>query len=93
MVIYLICLNIKLWLIVVGNGNIDFLEFLFLMFKREKDEEMDDDLLEVFWVFDWDGDGYISIIEFWMVMLNLGEKMSEEEVEYMIEEVDEDGDG
>ncbi|XP_011413059.3 calmodulin-like [Crassostrea angulata] len=76
-----------------GNGNIDFPEFLLLMSKREKDEETDDDLLEAFRVFDRDGDGHISTTELRMVMLNLGEKMSEEEVEHMIEEADEDGDG
>lgn len=63
------------------------------MSKREKDEETDDDLLEAFRVFDRDGDGHISTTELRMVMLNLGEKMSEEEVEHMIEEADEDGDG
>lgn len=63
------------------------------MSKREKDGETDDDLLEAFRVFDRDGDGHISTTELRMVMLNLGEKMSEEEVEHMIEEADEDGDG
>lgn len=63
------------------------------MSKREKDEETDDDLLEAFRVFDRDGDGHISTTELRMVMLNLGEKMSEEEVEHMIKEADEDGDG
>lgn len=85
--------KIRSWLTVAGNGNIDFPEFLLLMSKREKDEETDDDLLEAFRVFDRDGDGHISTTELRMVMLNLGEKMSEEEVEHMIEEADEDGDG
>ncbi|XP_022333553.1 neo-calmodulin-like [Crassostrea virginica] len=76
-----------------GNGNIDFPEFLLMMSKREKDVETDDDLLEAFRVFDRDGDGHISTTELRMVMLNIGEKMSEEEVENMIKEADEDGDG
>ncbi|XP_061173984.1 calmodulin-like [Saccostrea echinata] len=76
-----------------GNGDIDFPEFLLLMSKREKDEETEDDLLEAFRVFDRDGDGHISTTELRMVMLNLGEKMSEEEVENMMKEADEDGDG
>lgn len=64
-----------------------------MMSKREKDVETDDDLLEAFRVFDRDGDGHISTTELRMVMLNIGEKMSEEEVENMIKEADEDGDG
>ena len=64
-----------------------------MMSKRENDVETDDDLLEAFRVFDRDGDGHISTTELRMVMLNIGEKMSEEEVENMIKEADEDGDG
>ena len=64
-----------------------------MMSKREKEGETDDDLLEAFRVFDRDGDGHISTTELRMVMLNIGEKMSEEEVENMIKEADEDGDG
>jgi calmodulin len=64
-----------------------------MMSRREKDADTDDDLLEAFRVFDRDGDGNISTTELRMVMLNLGEKMSDEEVENMIREADEDGDG
>lgn len=50
------------------------------------------DLLETR-VFDKNNDGLISSVELRHVMTNLGEKLSEEEVDDMIKEADLDGDG
>lgn len=44
-------------------------------------------------VFDKNNDGLISSVELRHVMTNLGEKLSEEEVDDMIREADLDGDG
>ena len=44
-------------------------------------------------VFDKNGDGYISAGELRQVMMTLGEKLSDDEVEEMIREADVDGDG
>lgn len=44
-------------------------------------------------VFDTDKDGYISAAELRYVMMNLGEKLTDEEVHEMIKEADLDGDG
>ena len=44
-------------------------------------------------VFDKDGNGFISAAELRHVMVNLGEKLSDEEVDEMIREADIDGDG
>ena len=46
-----------------------------------------------FRVFDKDGNGYISSAELRHVMTNLGEKLTDEEVDEMIREADIDGDG
>ena len=40
-----------------------------------------------------DGNGFISRQELRQVMLNLGEKLAEEEIEYLINDIDIDGDG
>ena len=48
---------------------------------------------EAFRVFDRNGDGFISAPELRLVMTNLGEKLTDEEVEEMIKEADLDGDG
>merc|ERR1712146_51438 len=46
-----------------------------------------------FKVFDKDGNGFISAAELRHVMTNLGEKLTDEEVDEMIREADVDGDG
>ncbi|CAM0876167.1 unnamed protein product [Alopecurus aequalis] len=76
-----------------GNGIIDFQEFLSLIARKMKDGDGDEELKEAFEVLDKDQNGFISPIELRTVMINLGEKMSDEEVEQMIKEADTDGDG
>ena len=44
-------------------------------------------------MFDRDGNGFISAAELRHVMTNLGEKLTDEEVDEMIREADVDGDG
>ncbi|VFQ65303.1 unnamed protein product [Cuscuta campestris] len=76
-----------------GNGTIEFPEFLNLMAKKIKETDAEEELKEAFKVFDKDQNGYISPTELRNVMINLGEKLSEEDVEEMIQEADLDGDG
>jgi calmodulin len=76
-----------------GNGTIDFPEFLNLMARKMKDTDSEEELREAFKVFDKDGNGYISAAELRHVMTNLGEKLTDEEVDEMIREADVDGDG
>lgn len=76
-----------------GNGTIEFDEFLIMMSRKLKDSDGDAELREAFRVFDKNGDGFISPTELQHVMTNLGEKLTEEEVDDMIREADVDGDG
>lgn len=77
-----------------GNGQIDFSEFLTMMARRMSEVQgEDDDLRAAFKVFDKDGNGFISPQELRQVMINLGEKLSEEEIDSMIREADSNGDG
>uniref|UniRef100_A0A0E0MPD5 EF-hand domain-containing protein n=1 Tax=Oryza punctata TaxID=4537 RepID=A0A0E0MPD5_ORYPU len=87
-----------------GNGTIEFAEFLALMARKAVrgggcggDEngggDADEELREAFKVFDKDQDGLISAAELRHVMISLGEKLTDEEVEQMIREADLDGDG
>lgn len=54
---------------------------------------LSDDQISIRRVFDKDQNGLISSTELRRVMTNLGEKLTEEEVEDMIKEADMDGDG
>ncbi|XP_031628406.1 calmodulin-A-like isoform X4 [Contarinia nasturtii] len=76
-----------------GNGTIEFNEFLLMMSKKMKVAEGEDELKEAFRVFDKNNDGLISSTELRHVMTNLGERLSDEEVDDMIKEADSDGDG
>ena len=76
-----------------GNGTIDFSEFLTMMARKMKDTDSEDEIKEAFKVFDKDGNGFISAAELRHVMTNLGEKLTDEEVDEMIREADIDGDG
>ncbi|XP_039296555.1 caltractin ICL1d isoform X2 [Nilaparvata lugens] len=76
-----------------GNGTIEFNEFLQMMSNKMKGADGEDELREAFKVFDSDNDGLISSIDLRHAMTNLGEKLTDEEVDDMIKEADSDGDG
>ncbi|WVZ68468.1 hypothetical protein U9M48_017403 [Paspalum notatum var. saurae] len=76
-----------------GNRTIDLQEFLGLMARKMKDTESEEELREAFRVFDKDQNGAISAAELRHVMTNLGEKLSDAEVDEMVREADADGDG
>lgn len=76
-----------------GNGTIEFLEFIAMMERKVKDPDSEAEIREAFKVFDKDGKGFITAVDLRHVMTNLGEKMTDEEVNEMIREVDVDRDG
>ena len=76
-----------------GNGAIDFPEFLTMMARKMKDNDSEEELLEAFKVYDKDGNGLISAAELSHITTNLGETLTNEEVNEMIREFDIDGDG
>lgn len=77
-----------------GTGTIDFDEFIVLMERFGKDpQETEMQLRAAFKVFDKNNDGFISVKELADVLMNLGEKMTDDEFEDMINEADVDGDG
>ncbi|XP_074062985.1 calmodulin-alpha-like [Macrotis lagotis] len=76
-----------------GNGTTDFPEFLTMMARKMKDIDSEEEIREAFRVFDKGGNCYISAAELHHVMTNLGEKLTDEEVDEMIREADIDGDG
>jgi calmodulin len=75
------------------SGTIDFEEFLEMMARKMKDTDSEEEIRKAFCVFDKDGNGFISAAELRHVMTNLGEKLTDEEVDEMMREADIDGDG
>ncbi|KAF9368730.1 hypothetical protein CPB97_004299 [Podila verticillata] len=76
-----------------GNGTIDFPEFLTMMARKMVDTDSEEEIKEAFKVFDKDGNGFISAAELRHVLTNLGERLTDAEVDEMIHEADVDGDG
>ncbi|KAL8171157.1 hypothetical protein V2J09_022961 [Rumex salicifolius] len=77
-----------------GGASLEFAEFLNLIAAKSKEKDTEEEeLKEAFKVFDKDQNGFISPSALRQVMINLGEKLTDEEVEQMINEADSDGDG
>ncbi|KAL9601467.1 MAG: hypothetical protein Q9219_002533 [cf. Caloplaca sp. 3 TL-2023] len=76
-----------------NNGTIDFPEFLTMMARKMKDTDSEEEIREAFKVFDRDNNGFISAAELRHVMTSIGEKLTDDEVDEMIREADQDGDG
>jgi calmodulin len=68
-------------------------EFIKMMAIEAKPGNFELEMRSAFKVFDKDGSGTISPEEMAQVMQSLGEKLSDEELEFMIKEVDKDGNG
>lgn len=75
------------------HATVDFMHFLNIIALKMKELDAEEELKEAFKVLDKDQNGYISPDGLRHVMINLGEKLSDEEVELMIKEADLDGDG
>mmetsp|Transcript_8162 Transcript_8162/g.14238 ORF Transcript_8162/g.14238 Transcript_8162/m.14238 type:complete len:152 (+) Transcript_8162:182-637(+) len=77
-----------------GDNEIDFEEFLILMSsKKPSNDDPDKELRDAFAVFDADGSGSISRSELKKLMKNLGQSLSDAELDAMMDEVDTDGNG
>jgi len=56
-------LIIIVFALLLGNGTIDFPEFLTMMARKMKDTDSEEEIREAFRVFDKDGNGFISAAE------------------------------
>ncbi len=76
-----------------GNGEIDFPEFLTMMLRKMNEGNQENELMDVFMVFDKDGSGTISPDELRSAMRVIGEKLTDDEIEDAIKLADKSGDG
>ena len=76
-----------------GNGEIDFEEFVTLMNRRSKETDIEEEVLNAFKVFDKEGNGLISNTELRHILTELEDGFTEEEIDDLLLESDDDGDG
>ena len=76
-----------------GSGWIDFDEFLALMARKTKEAEDEQEFREAFRVFDKGNKGQIETGDLKVIFKALDPDMSDDEIEAIITEVDEDGSG
>ena len=66
------------------DGKINFDQFLMIMQERMEPIDEEEKLWLTFRIFDKNGDGYISFDDLRNVMLNLGENLSDKELQEMM---------
>ena len=67
--------------------------FINMMSNEIKDTDNEKDLIDAFQEFDKDGKGFISVMELRHILANMGEKLTDNEVEQMLREAHIQGDG
>ena len=76
-----------------GSGMIDFQEFEKLMTVKLGQRDAHEEMLKAFRLFDDDESGYITFKNLKRIALELGESISDEELQEMIDEADRSGQG
>lgn len=76
-----------------GSGTIDFNDFLTLMTAKMSEKDSKEEIAKAFKLFDDDETGKISFKNLKRVSKELGENLTDEELQEMIDEADRDGDG
>jgi len=77
-------------------GKVNFDQFMLIavpFLEDEDDEAMNEELKEAFRMYDKAGDGYITTQVLKEIMKELDPKLTGDELEQIVEEVDEDGSG
>jgi len=80
-----------------GSGEIEFEEFAELVARFVLQEEdtsgLEEELREAFRLYDKQGNGYILVSDFREILRALDDKITEDELDEMIAEIDTDGSG
>merc|ERR1712169_91755 len=78
-----------------GSGELEFEEFCILSakFLIEDEESLKEELKEAFRIYDKEGNGYITTQVLKEILRELDNRLSEEDIEGIVDEVDEDGSG
>lgn len=76
-----------------GTGKLSFENFLRLMTQKMTEKDSKEEIMKAFRLFDDDETGRISFKNLKRVATELGENLTDEELQEMIDEADCDGDG
>merc|ERR1712199_88871 len=76
-----------------GDATVDFEEFCVMLAEKMNQKDGKDEMLKGFKLFDDDNTGKISFKNFQRVAKELGESLSDQELQEIIAEADTDGDG
>merc|ERR1712168_1037091 len=79
-----------------GSGMLEFEEFCILSAKfliEEDEESLKEELKEAFRIYDKEGNGYITTQVLKEILRELDNRLTEEDIEGIVDEVDEDGSG
>ncbi|KAL3782076.1 hypothetical protein ACHAW5_000697 [Stephanodiscus triporus] len=76
-----------------GSGTVNFSEFLTMMTTKMGERDSTEEMIKAFRLFDDDETGKISFRNLKRVAMELGENITDKELQEMIDEADRDGDG
>ncbi|XP_043654908.1 calmodulin [Drosophila teissieri] len=76
-----------------GSGELYLSDFLYIMSQRYANMSTEDEIIAAFRVFDKQGTGLISETEFRHIMQNMGEQLTDDEVEEIIRDANSDLEG
>ena len=77
----------------LGSANVTLDEFVDMVSPRMLNRDSREEIMKVFSLFDDDNSGAISFKNLKRVAMELGENLTDEELQEMIDEADRDGDG